>query len=393
MLGRKSTGSGPNPIARAFGVGRKSDRPSIGGVPSRRGNRKLRGSGLTASKDAATRPGSARPGRPVGSTQPSAPVGSGRPSDAGRSGLRNSRLGKALRRAATSPTGRLISRSPVGKSARAVTRAVDRSPVGSAVRGTRGTRNPVAAAKRAATRHRKVGGSPVGALGAALGAGALAATKGATAGATWPVRRVARKHFAKRAKARSDKQSAERRAATRKAPRSVGDKVTAQPGKMATRTTVIRPGAIRVDRPARPGRAIRPTRIPTPDRVPAHDVRLERTMGSIKADAGRLHANVAEFSPRGIMPVIREFEDLPDAIGHIQGAISTLRQKANGQMPLDKEIVTQLMHLEGLLGTAASMARKVPAAIHLAHGADIARLGPNARVNEAMWDRSQNGLV
>lgn len=108
--------------------------------------------------------------------------------------------------------------------------------------------------------------------------------------------------------------------------------------------------------------------------------------------AARMWANVESWQPRGMLAVVDEYHDLPQALEYMRATIGVLMDRSMKRFPVDPEIAQQIGKIVEVMATASAMSRKIPEAVEEIHKKQLRDLR-NPGVGQEMWDQSANGRV
>lgn len=149
---------------------------------------------------------------------------------------------------------------------------------------------------------------------------------------------------------------------------------------------------------SKPNNPASPQAAPGPPIIPGDNTAAakEETMSTTDTPSGtremaaRMWANVEMWQPRGMLPVVEEYHDLPKTLEYMRATVGAVMDKSMKRFPVDQAIAQQIGKIVECLDTAAAMSRKIPEAVETIHKKDLDRLR-NPRQGEQMWDLSANG--
>src|SRR5207342_502791 len=97
----------------------------------------------------------------------------------------------------------------------------------------------------------------------------------------------------------------------------------------------------------------------------------------------------AAYEPTAMLQVGHDFAALPEALQLVAEAMKITTEKADGQQPLDPQIIELMRGIYQLTQKAAEMAAELGPAFEQLHQVDLER-HRNPRPGEAMWDQAAN---
>lgn len=107
------------------------------------------------------------------------------------------------------------------------------------------------------------------------------------------------------------------------------------------------------------------------------------------ASAMEMARAAAAYEPTGMLQVGQDFANLPEALNLVAEAMKITTDKADGEQPLDPQIIELMRGIYQLTQKAAELAGELKPAFENLHHVDLER-HRNPRTGERMWDVASN---